>query len=61
MSSIKSIESLDIHESSPRPPFQDGEPAGVAAKQLYKMFYIEFGPLRCEITKPRLNLSLRLG
>ena len=35
MSSIKSIESLDIHESSPRPPFQDGEPAGVAAKQLY--------------------------
>ena len=25
------------------------------------MFYKEFGPLRCEITKPRVNLSLRLG
>ena len=36
MSSIKSIESLGIHESSPRPLFQDVEPAVAAAtKELY--------------------------
>ena len=38
MSSIESKKSLRVQESSPRPPFQDVEPAEVAAKQLYSTF-----------------------
>ena len=54
--------SATLHHPDPSVNREENlDDAGEFSSLVDKMFYIEFGSLRCEITKPGVNLSLRLG